>query len=246
MEGEGSQSYGATYFSLLPPPINKMTQVLQTRKIYEIDKPLQMVKMAVILKKHIIANNLYVPIVGKNYVMVEGWQFAGGMMGLFPRITKVENLAPGKWMAQAEIVNKRDEKIVGSGFAICSKEEMKKKTFDEYAILSMAQTRAIGKAYRNLIGWVMKMAGYESTPAEEIKRDKTGKPKEGNNGNGVEALMASESDIERIKKVAKEMGLNTIRQVEKKIGISINLKAMTKTQAARIYAELLAKQVAKK
>jgi len=42
------------------------------------------------------------------------------------------------------------------------------------------------------------------------------------------------------------MGLNTIRQVEKKIGISINLKAMTKTQAARIYAELLAKQVAKK
>jgi hypothetical protein len=33
----------------------------------------------------------------------------------------------------------------------------------------MAQTRAIGKAYRNLIGWVMKMTGYESTPAEEMK-----------------------------------------------------------------------------
>ena len=32
----------------------------------------------------------------------------------------------------------------------------------------MAQTRAIGKAYRNLIGWVMKMAGYEATPKEEM------------------------------------------------------------------------------
>ena len=33
----------------------------------------------------------------------------------------------------------------------------------------MAQTRAIGKAYRNIIGWVMKMAGYEGTPGEEMK-----------------------------------------------------------------------------
>ena len=33
----------------------------------------------------------------------------------------------------------------------------------------MAQTRAIGKAYRNIIGWVIKLSGYEPTPAEEVK-----------------------------------------------------------------------------
>jgi hypothetical protein len=52
--------------------------------------------------------------------------------------------------------------------AICSNKEMSKKGFDEYAIASMAQTRAIGKAYRNKMAFIMKMAGYEATPAEEV------------------------------------------------------------------------------
>jgi hypothetical protein len=49
-------------------------------------------------------------------------------------------------------------------------ERSKEKGFDEYAILSMAQTRAIGKTYRNVIGFVMKTAGYEARPAEEMTR----------------------------------------------------------------------------
>ncbi len=62
----------------------------------------------------------------------------------------------------------------------------------------------------------------------------------------IDNLMASESDIDRIKKVAKEMGLNTIGNIERKIGISVNFRTMTKTQATRVYTELLAKQVAKR
>lgn len=156
------------------------TKQLIKATTYEIDRPQQMGKMAVILKDFVIDNNLFVPIQGKNYVMVEGWQFAGGMMGLFPRIVKVENVAPGKWQAQAEIVSKKTGQIMSTGYAVCSIEEAKKRTFDDYAVLSMAQTRAIGKAYRNLIGWVMKMTGYESTPAEEmpkeVKEKKSEKP----------------------------------------------------------------------
>ena len=136
---------------------------------YEIDKPQQVIKMAVILKDFIVKNNLSVRIVNRDYVLVEGWQFAGGLMGLNPRIVKVEKLDNMKWLAQAEIVNIKTKEVVGSGYALCSKAESKKSSFDEYAILSMAQTRAIGKAYRNLIGWVVKMAGYEATPAEEMK-----------------------------------------------------------------------------
>jgi hypothetical protein len=33
----------------------------------------------------------------------------------------------------------------------------------------MSQTRAIGKAYRIYLGWIMKMAGFESTPLEEME-----------------------------------------------------------------------------
>ena len=124
--------------------------------------------MANFLKDYISKNHLSVLITGKQYVMVEGWQVAGSMLGLYPRVMKVEKIDVNKWMAQADIVDKTG-RIVSTGFAICSKTESKKSSFDEYAILSMAQTRAIGKAYRNLIGWVVKMAGYEATPAEEIK-----------------------------------------------------------------------------
>ena len=136
---------------------------------YEIDKPQQVIKMAVILKDYIVKNNLSVKIVNRDYVMIEGWQFAGGLMGLSPRIVKVEKIDDMKWLAQAEIINIKTEKVMGTGYALCSKAESKKAGFDEYAILSMAQTRAIGKAFRNLIGWVVKMAGYEATPAEEMK-----------------------------------------------------------------------------
>ena len=54
----------------------------------------------------------------------------------------------------------------------CSNEEQKKHTFDEYAIESMAQTRAEGKAWRMLLAWMMKAAGFEQTPAEEMEEQK--------------------------------------------------------------------------
>jgi hypothetical protein len=92
---------------------------------------------------------------------------------MFPRVIAVENLSTDKetkWKADVEIVNIKDGSVVSRGFAVCSDKEAKMKSFDEYAVLSMAQTRAIGKAYRNVIGWVMKLAGYETTPSEEMRK----------------------------------------------------------------------------
>lgn len=136
---------------------------------YDIAKPTQLKQMAVVMREYIAKNELSVQISNKQYIMVEGWQFAGGLMGLTPRITEVKELGPNRWMAKAELYNKKGD-VVSVGFASCSKAEYKKKSFDEYAILSMAQTRAIGKVYRNIVGWVVKMAGFEPTPAEEMQR----------------------------------------------------------------------------
>lgn len=132
-----------------------------------------MAQMAVVLKSHIVKHQLYTPIAGRNYAHVEGWQFAGGLMGLFPRVVAVTDLSKGnesKWMAEVEIVNLKTGGIISRGFAVCSNSENKKKSFDDYAVLSMAQTRAIGKAFRNTVGWVMKLAGYEGTPKEEMTK----------------------------------------------------------------------------
>lgn len=61
-----------------------------------------------------------------------------------------------------------DKSKVSRGTGYCDNLELKKTDFDEYAVISMAETRSIGKAYRNLIGYVMKAAGFEPTPAEEM------------------------------------------------------------------------------
>lgn len=141
---------------------------------YNIEKIADMTGMANVLKTYIVKQGLFSNIQGKNYAHVEGWQFAGGMMNLYPKVIKVENLSNDKeikWRADVEIVDMKTGKVVANGFAVCSNKEANKTKNEEYAILSMAQTRAIGKAYRNLIGWVMKLAGYESTPSEEMTID---------------------------------------------------------------------------
>lgn len=150
-------------------PKTKTLAVRQTT--YALTNPAQVSVVAKKLQDFLKKNELLVNIQGKNYAMTEGWQFAGGMFGLVPKVVKVENMSTDnevRWMAHVEITNIKTKEVVGNGFAICSNKEGKKKSFDEYAVLSMAQTRAIGKAYRNLIGWVVKMAGYETTPAEEM------------------------------------------------------------------------------
>jgi methylglyoxal synthase len=44
---------------------------------------------------------------------------------------------------------------------------------DDYALQSMAQTRATSKALRLPLGFVMQIAGYDATPAEEIREMRT-------------------------------------------------------------------------
>lgn len=149
-----------------------MTKQIAIKENYSIDKIKDMSAMANVLKAYVVKEKLYTNIKGKNYAHVEGWQFAGGLMGLFPRVVAVHNLSNDKemkWKADVEIVD-RDGNVKANGFALCSSKEATKKYFDEYAILSMAQTRAIGKSYRNLVGWVMKLAGYEGTSSEEMRK----------------------------------------------------------------------------
>lgn len=80
------------------------------------------------------------------------------------------------YKAIAELV--KDGEMVGTGEAICSNAESKKIDFDEYAVLSMAQTRAVGKAYRLKLGFVFKLSGFQGTPAEEMDEPYTHKKKD--------------------------------------------------------------------
>jgi hypothetical protein len=148
---------------------------------------------------------------------------------------KVELIAPGKWLAQADIILKKDGSVVSSGFAICSQAENKKSGFDEYAILSMAQTRAIGKAFRNMIGWVMKLEGYEATPAEEIKGKTT--PIIVPDG-GI--VVADSKKIEELKTMLKgKTDTEKLADLKKRTGMVIKDFKITERHAGILVASLL-------
>jgi len=141
-----------------------------TDKLVNINSRASLTEFASELKGFIVKQGLFSQIRDKNYVNVEGWEFAGMATGISSIVKVVENLSVEgeiKYRAEVELVDTA-HLPVGYGVAICSNKEQSKRSFDEYAIASMAQTRAIGKAYRNKFAFLMKMAGYEPTPAEEI------------------------------------------------------------------------------
>lgn len=143
-------------------------------------------KVASEIQGHVQKNKLIQQFIGKNgqvnnYPLVEAWQFAGALLGLFPRLVETRDLCKDnllKYSATVEIIEQTSGKVISRGEAICSNLESKKTWFEEYAICSMAQTRATGKAFRLCLGWIMKAAGFEPAPAEEIEgyEGKEGEP----------------------------------------------------------------------
>jgi hypothetical protein len=153
---------------------------LQTKPKFDIVNAESMLDLSKDLSRLIKEKGLSSNIQGKQFVNVEGWQFAGASLGLMPIITETTDMSKEdeiRYQAKCEVRNITTGQLMAVGIALCSNKEKTKRYFDEYAILSMAQTRAIGKAYRNLLAWLMKAAGFEATPAEEMDFAKDDTPK---------------------------------------------------------------------
>ena len=110
---------------------------------------------------------LYSTIRGRRYVRVEGWTTLGAMLGVLPREVETHPIENG-YESVVELIRTTDGQVVGRGSAICTRDEPNWGARDAYAVRSMAITRATGKAFRLGFSWVMTLAGYESTPAEEM------------------------------------------------------------------------------
>lgn len=121
--------------------------------------------LAGIVKKQGLASAIQ----GKDYVRVEGWTLLGSMLGVFPVTVWTRKLEDG-WEARVE-ARTRDGAVIGAAEAQCLRSESTWKSRDDYALRSMAQTRATSKALRQPLGFVMQLAGFEATPAEEMPRD---------------------------------------------------------------------------
>ena len=150
-------------------PANVLRSKAQSYDIAQSDETLTLAKD---LARFIQDNQLSTQVQGKEFVNVEGWQYAGSRLGIVPIVEHVINVGNEqelKYQAKVTLFDLRHGTTVGAGFAVCSNKESGKKFYQEFAIASMAQTRAIGKAYRNILAWIIRAAGYEPTPAEELE-----------------------------------------------------------------------------
>lgn len=111
---------------------------------------------------------LYTTVQGKNHVHVDGWTLLGSMLGVTAVCTHTEPV-DGGFKATVE-ARTADGRVVGRADALCTKHEKRGpwKSADDYARLSMAQTRATSKALKGPLGFVISLAGYAPTPAEEM------------------------------------------------------------------------------
>lgn len=113
----------------------------------------------------------------KEYVKAEGWQTLGTFLGILPRERETNRLSDGSYVAHVDLIKFSDGTVVGGGSALCSASEQRWGRADEFARRSMAITRATGKAYRGAFAWIITLAGYEPTPAEEMPTERTPPPK---------------------------------------------------------------------
>jgi hypothetical protein len=124
-------------------------------------------ELATELARIIDRQRLATVIQGRRFVNVEGWTTLGIMLGCVAREVQTVELDSGVYVAVVELVRMADGACISRASAECG-DEKPWNTRPKYARRSMAQTRATGKACRLAFSWIMSLAGYEVTPAEEM------------------------------------------------------------------------------
>jgi hypothetical protein len=115
----------------------------------------------------------------RQHINIEGWQTLGAMTGIFAVVEWTRELVDDEgnqqgWEARATATT-ADGRVVGAAEAECRRSEATWAKRDSYALRSMAQTRAMSKALRGPLGFIVHIAGYSATPEEEMTAAKSAK-----------------------------------------------------------------------
>jgi hypothetical protein len=155
---------------VIDEPGTELEQVDHGTTLFRTDDPVQVLAKATetadALASVLKSRKLTSKIQGRDHVNVEGWQTLGSMLGVTPVCVWTRSLDNG-WEARVE-ARTLDGRVVGAAEAMCTRAERTWAKRDDYALRSMAQTRATSKALASPLRFVITLAGYEGTPAEEM------------------------------------------------------------------------------
>ena len=150
--------------------VGQALELAAPANLFRTDDPTEVIRRATdvadVLKRVLVEKDLTKRIGTKDHVLVEGWTLCGTMLGVFPVCVWTRKLEDG-WEARVEARTLAGA-IVGAAEAECLRSESTWKSRDDYALRSMAQTRATSKALRVPLGFIVTLAGFSATPAEEM------------------------------------------------------------------------------
>ena len=120
---------------------------------------------AVVEKQH-----LFMQIHDKKYLTVEAWEILGRFCDLTATVEWVKSVE--LWEAQGfearVVVTDNRGKVVSVAESMCLNDEPNWKGKPIFQLKSMCQTRAMSKAYRMCLSFIVSLAGYSPTPFEEM------------------------------------------------------------------------------
>jgi hypothetical protein len=197
-------------------------------------------KTAEALSKMLRAKQLTMKIQGRDYVRVEGWTALGSMLGVFAVCEwtrRLEYDGDSGWEARVTAVTRQGD-LIGAAEASCMRSEKNWGNRDDYALRSMAQTRATSKALRQPLGFVVSMAGYESTPAEEMPVEGFASP-----ASGPKATKAQIADVQALIALAIESGMDKDKIADGMVAEygTAEPSELSKSQATNFLARLKAR-----
>lgn len=150
--------------------MNEVMEVEVVPSLSPTPDPQGLIKVAASAAKSLMSVARPVDIAGKKYLTVEDWQTIGTIYGVAAGTGSSKFIEEGGvqgYEAHAVVRRTSDGMVVSEAIGRCMREGLWKDR-EQFALASMAQTRAVSKALRNLLAWVVRLEGFETTPAEEI------------------------------------------------------------------------------
>jgi hypothetical protein len=140
--------------------------------LLQADNPSDVVRIGAEIAKPLAAvikdRELFTTFGDRDHVHVDGWLTLAAMLGITPR--EISNTADedGGYTAIVAMCAVSDGREITRASAECGVDEPNWQRKPRYARRSMAATRATSKACRMAFSWIMILAGYAPTPAEEM------------------------------------------------------------------------------
>lgn len=108
---------------------------------------------------------------GEQYLEFEDWQTVGRFYGVTAKVIRTNPIEMSGVMGfeAYAVAIRTDGMEISAAEAMCMNDEPNWKSKPLFQLRSMAQTRACSKVLRQVLAWVVVLAGYRATPAEEIQ-----------------------------------------------------------------------------